>query len=1214
MKRKRIRGKTADGPVAMDEAAKLFKVEPSNQDWALADAGAGEAGPILQSLRRTKRVKNAITGKWKEVPDWSRLEQKLKRDRVPLSLVVPTEPEQRERSIQRYLNPAAESEGLEGGLGKARPLLFKYGGKYLIWDGHHRVEAARRKGEADIDADVLDFAEVKLAQSGLRKIGFRHFPRDKDPEGPTGLQDLFTHSKVRGYAPVTALVDPQKQDIYLGSVNDTHATLDSRLISAGVNLPRAVRVEFNRGALEGDPHRVEILVMNVRGEAAPITVGEIRATIRALLAAGVPGETEVFVPAIGLRYVPLSQAAAAASAAKEIKVAQNWLEKRLVFRDLYPYKPEHLFKPLEERGGATGNPALVDLTSNEINVGGGEVWHDELVSQMKEAQRNLKRGILVEFDEWSGEPTIDILVRASVYAGEDTGPMAHADARAAVRVLLAAGLPGEAHTRVPEFGVSGKLGDIPALLTAHEMSWRKAAGAWLRKWGKTKAPKQRIPRDIREKTYYHGVDDSELAEQIAAEGKLDPRRPSNYDEWNKPVRGRVYVAQDKKLADTYAEGQLGPGEHGRVFEVSGRDFHNIQPDEDDVAALAADLYNGTIAEPKWLLDLADKFLTEQEKENLYLQEGRKLVRRMTDKQKFDLIRNYGASIAHAGPLPVRAHYPSALNPEEEKAAQARLRKIAVIPLKLTLQSEEPASAWDRYDREEAEDQVGEWLGFPVTITESGIIIRGTDRNGAYLGHVEMRRERPVAVIGERALPRRVEVVEPPESTTPANVEEDEAGDTAFYYAARAWLRKRFGPLGQKLMALRGEMAAAAQKVYDDWAQDEEGNDFEYGCGGICDNIAEAIGDVASSKTGANATTQNSEGMGENHTWAIVWDDDEAYEVDIAPGNYETGGGYAWKKRLGVEFTAGIVGMGLIDRDQLVEAGIADPVEPENEEGEEEGKLAKVGSSAEEGREPKERGAVAAWGRAVIARNKADALQALERLFRGQTWGARRPIELLIETGNWEAAQWAVWKFLSGGEDIEEAARAWLRKKIVSPEERAWQGRMAEGQTSASREERTLQGRLGEELAARALAETRGGTYESLNLPGAKPAPLDLIGGGMGIEVKTGSAARLKGAWNVTTGTLTTREREALGGMNPEERHEYWERRKALALQRKNQLLKKLSAKLGQEVTGVTVGVILNPEGTAGDVYLVPGFHPTMAWRKYAVDANYLGTFSFGAEQ
>jgi hypothetical protein len=48
---------------------------------------------------------------------------------------------------------------------------------------------------------------------------------------------------------------------------------------------------------------------------------------------------------------------------------------------------------------------------------------------------------------------------------------------------------------------------------------------------------------------------------------------------------------------------------------------------------------------------------------------------------------------------------------------------------------------------------------------------------------------------------------------------------------------------QSLLALRPQMAQAAQDVYNSWEQDADGLDVDVGGGGICDEISQAMSSV-----------------------------------------------------------------------------------------------------------------------------------------------------------------------------------------------------------------------------------------------------------------------------------------------------------------------------------------------------------------------------------
>jgi hypothetical protein len=126
-------------------------------------------------------------------------------------------------------------------------------------------------------------------------------------------------------------------------------------------------------------------------------------------------------------------------------------------------------------------------------------------------------------------------------------------------------------------------------------------------------------------------------------------------------------------------------------------------------------------------------------------------------------------------------------------------------------------------------------------------------------------------------------------------------------------------LKTELRRLRPQFAMAARGVYDEWEQDDDGWDEEYGEGGICHDIADAIvGVVYDNLSGVEAYSQDSGGIGEQHVWAVAYTDDEAFLIDISPAVYETGSGYTWRKRVDVEIETEDVYLEEIDRDEIVE--------------------------------------------------------------------------------------------------------------------------------------------------------------------------------------------------------------------------------------------------------------------------------------------------------
>ena len=137
------------------------------------------------------------------------------------------------------------------------------------------------------------------------------------------------------------------------------------------------------------------------------------------------------------------------------------------------------------------------------------------------------------------------------------------------------------------------------------------------------------------------------------------------------------------------------------------------------------------------------------------------------------------------------------------------------------------------------------------------------------------------------------------------------------------------PLLSELEALRPQMAAAAQEVYDEWEPTE---DFS---GGICDEVASALEGVINSNL-ERCSTRPGGWDGDDHANIIVGRGNEAYWVDINPDIYETGGGFIWEKIPDVIFSPDdiIIAETGTDEDFTDEDSLTEALEaPDNDEDE-----------------------------------------------------------------------------------------------------------------------------------------------------------------------------------------------------------------------------------------------------------------------------------------
>jgi hypothetical protein len=106
------------------------------------------------------------------------------------------------------------------------------------------------------------------------------------------------------------------------------------------------------------------------------------------------------------------------------------------------------------------------------------------------------------------------------------------------------------------------------------------------------------------------------------------------------------------------------------------------------------------------------------------------------------------------------------------------------------------------------------------------------------------------------------------------------------------------------------LAAAAQRVYDEWDQSDRDND-ELNGGGVCHLIADKMADILGS-AGMRVTTQSS--YHEQHVYCVGQFRDGVFEIDIPHQYYERGGGFTWYKLPNIHFTPDHVHVNLLDHD------------------------------------------------------------------------------------------------------------------------------------------------------------------------------------------------------------------------------------------------------------------------------------------------------------
>ena len=164
-------------------------------------------------------------------------------------------------------------------------------------------------------------------------------------------------------------------------------------------------------------------------------------------------------------------------------------------------------------------------------------------------------------------------------------------------------------------------------------------------------------KDIENMTFYHGTSSKAAAEGIMKDGIKTSGKVSKAS--LTPVKGAAYVTPHIHYAQIYALGGDMAGSthkmsdedenpHGHVFKISGNKLKDVQPDEDSIGEMV-----GNKKGPAWLHHLAAKHLTSGTMSKVregdyasFARAGKKLVSKMADHEKIDLIVNHGAHVAN----------------------------------------------------------------------------------------------------------------------------------------------------------------------------------------------------------------------------------------------------------------------------------------------------------------------------------------------------------------------------------------------------------------------------------------------------------------------------------------------------------------------------------------------------------------------------------------
>ena len=128
---------------------------------------------------------------------------------------------------------------------------------------------------------------------------------------------------------------------------------------------------------------------------------------------------------------------------------------------------------------------------------------------------------------------------------------------------------------------------------------------------------------------------------------------------------------------------------------------------------------------------------------------------------------------------------------------------------------------------------------------------------------------------------------------------------------KSLLSERLVSIAKVDSSVKAKLAAAAQKIYDEWKQDAEGYNEELGHGGICHIIADELADVLGN-LGIDCSPVCDSSV--QHVYLVCRFKEGIYMIDIPYYVYERGGGFTWKKLPDIVFDESHVVISRLDSD------------------------------------------------------------------------------------------------------------------------------------------------------------------------------------------------------------------------------------------------------------------------------------------------------------